>query len=134
MKRSLIRTSGMALAALTLGTAAQAQHVIVRNMDEAQAAPLRAAIAASMAAAARGERVGMITGTANPRPAALRGGGVAQELDASTLMYSVARINGAGEVEKVCVNSIEAAEKAVQAPSFAQRINLSSREITHASK
>jgi len=129
MKLSLI-----IMAALTLGGAAQAQNVIVRNLDEAQAAQLRATIEASMKAATRGERVGMVTGKVNPRPVALKGGGVAQELDASTLMFSVARLNSEGTVETVCVNSTESAEQAVHAPTFAKRITLSSREVTHVSK
>ncbi len=131
MKLILTKTFGVAVAALLLGSAAQAQQVVVRSLDAAQAAQARAAIDASMKAAKRGQRVGMITGTANPRPSALRSGGVSQELDASTLMFSVARVNSEGQIERVCVSSAETAEQAVHAPTFAKRIELSSQRSTY---
>ena len=45
------------------------------------------------------------------------------ELDATTLMYSVARINADGKVEKVCVSGADDAQKALTAPSFAKRMS-----------
>jgi hypothetical protein len=89
---------------------------------------MRSAIAASMEAAARGERVGMVTGKANPQAKVSRTGAVSQELDASTLMFSVARINAEGKVEMVCVNSLETANSVAKAPTFAKRISLSPKE------
>ncbi len=132
MKLSFVHTVGVAVAALALGSAAQAQQVQVRADGAAQA---RATMEASMKAAARGQKVGMLTGKLNPQPQKLPGGGVAQELDATTMVYSVARINADGVVEMVCVNGTEAAEKALKAPAFAKRVSqLSSKEQSHVSK
>ncbi|RVU44294.1 post-PEP-CTERM-1 domain-containing protein [Rubrivivax rivuli] len=131
MKRTFVGSIGVAAAALAMGTAAQAQQAEVRSDGAAQA---RAAMAASMKAAARGQKVGMITGKLNPQPQKLAGGGVAQELDATTMVYSVARINADGVLEMVCVNGAEAADKALKAPAFAKRVSQLSREQSHVSK
>jgi hypothetical protein len=131
MKLTFVRSIGVAAAALALGTAAQAQHAEVRSDGAAQA---RATMEASMKAAARGQKVGMVTGKRNPQPQKLPGGGVAQELDASTMVYSVARINADGVVEMVCVNGSEAAAKALKAPAFAKRVSQLSKEQTHVNK
>ena len=132
MKLTFVHTIGVAAAALALGGAAQAQQVQVRSEGAAQA---RAAMEASMRAAARGEKVGMLTGTVNPQPQNLPGGAVAQELDATTMVYSVARVKADGSIEMVCVNGTEAAEKALKAPAFAKRVSqLSSKEQSHVSK
>ena len=109
------------MAGLTLVGIAQAQTVIVRTPDNAD--ELRANIEASMRAAAAGNRVGMTTGRANPQAQRAARGGVAMELDATTLMYSVARINADGKVEKVCVSGADDAQKALTAPSFAKRMS-----------
>jgi hypothetical protein len=131
MKMNFIQLAGAAAAALVLGGSAQAQHVQVQSNDAAQA---RATMEASMKAAARGQKVGMLTGKLNPQPVKLAGGGVAQELDASTMMYSVARVNADGTVEMVCVNGSDAAAKALKAPAFAKRVSQLSKEQTHVSK
>lgn len=132
MKMNVLHLAGAAAAALVLGGSAQAQHARVQSVDAEQA---RATMEASMKAAARGQKVGMITGKLNPQPVKLAGGGVAQELDASTMMYSVARVNADGTVEMVCVNGSDAAEKALKAPAFAKRVSqLSSKEQTHVRK
>lgn len=134
MKSSLCKT-GLALAAvLVLANAAQAQTVIVRSLDAAESAKARAAVEASVQAASRGQRVGLVTGTVDPQAQVSRGGMVSQELDASTLMFSVARINSDGRVETVCVNSLKTANEAVTTPAFAKRISLSSKEQSHVSK
>ncbi len=131
MKRMFLRSVGVAAAALALGSAAQAQQVEVRSEGAAKA---RATMEASMKAAARGQKVGMLTGKLNPQPQKLAGGVVAQELDATTMVYSVARINADGVVEMVCVNGAEAAAKALKAPAFAKRVTQLSKEQTHVSK
>ena len=131
MKLTFVRSVGVAAAALALGTAAQAQQVEVRSEGAGKA---RAAMEASMKAAARGQKVGMLTGKLNPQPQKLAGGAVAQELDATTMVYSVARINADGVVEMVCVNGAEAAAKALHAPAFAKRVTQLSKEQTHVSK
>lgn len=111
----------LALAAtLTLAGAAQAQNVIVRVPDNA--AQLRAAMDASMKAAAAGKRVGMVTGSINPAAQRSASGAVIQELDASTLMHSVVRIHADGSVERVCVSGLEDAQQAALAPVFAKRL------------
>jgi hypothetical protein len=131
MKMTFVQLAGAAAAALVLGGSAQAQQVQVQSNDAAQA---RATMEASMKAAARGQKVGMLTGKLNPQPMKLAGGGVAQELDASTMMYSVARVNADGTVEMVCVNGSDAAAKAMKAPAFAKRVSQLSKEQTHVSK
>jgi hypothetical protein len=114
--RSMLLASGLAVM-----SAAQAQNVIVRTPDNAD--ELRANIEASMRAAAAGQRVGMLTGMANPQQQRAGRGTVSQELDASTLMYSVARINADGKLERVCVSGSDAAQKALTAPEFAKRLS-----------
>ena len=114
--RTVLLASGVAVAA-----AAQAQTVIVRVPENA--AELRANIEASMRAAETGRSVGMTTGRANPQAERSGRGGVSVELDASTLMHSVARINADGKVETVCVSGSEDAQKALTAPSFAKRMS-----------
>lgn len=123
-----LRTTALALAGMTLGLAAQAQHARVESNNAEQA---RAAMDASMRAAARGQKVGMISGRLNPQPQKLANGAVAQELDASTMVYSVARINAEGKVEMVCVDGSDAAEKALKAPVFAKRVSQNSKEQSH---
>jgi hypothetical protein len=134
MKLSLTKTVAVLIATLGLAAAAQAQNVVVRSLDAAEAAKARAAIEASMKAAARGQRVGMVTGTVNPKPQVSRSGTVSQELDATTLMFSVARINADGTVETSCLSSLESAEQAMTAPAFAKRISLSSKEQFNVTK
>jgi hypothetical protein len=129
MKMNVLHLAGAAAAVLVLGGSAQAQHARVVSQDAEQA---RATMEASMKAAARGQKVGMITGKLNPQPVKLAGGGVAQELDASTMVYTVARVNADGSTEMVCVTGTEAANKAMKAPAFAKRVSqVSSKEQTH---
>lgn len=124
MKFSYMRLTSFALAGLAMG-AAHAQNTEVRSVDAAEA---RANMAASMKAAARGQKVGMLTGRANPQAVKMADGTIAQELDAGTMVYSVARIGADGRVETVCVNGSEAAEKAMKAPAFAKRVSQVSKE------
>jgi len=123
-----LRTTAIALAGMTLGLAAQAQHARVVSDNPEQA---RATMEASMRAAARGQKVGMISGRLNPQPEKLANGAVVQELDAGTMVYSVARVNADGKVELVCVEGSEAAKKAMKAPVFAKRVSQVSKEQTH---
>ena len=131
MKMKFVQVAVAAAIAFVLCGHAQAQHARVQSVDAAQA---RAAIEASMKAAARGQSVGMLTGTPNPQPVSLPGGGVAHELDASTMVYSVARINADGTIERVCVSGAEAADKAMLAPAFAKRFSPQSKVHPHVSK
>ena len=118
----------VALASMAAGTAAHAQTVEVRVPENA--AELRANIEASMRAAKSGQSVGMLTGRVNPPQEHRRGrtGVISQELDASTLMYSVARIGADGKIEKVCVSGSEQAQKAMSAPAFAKRLTPVAKE------
>ena len=115
-------------AGMLLATASHAQDVQVRSDNAKQA---RAAMAASMKAAERGQKVGMLTGRANPRAAVAADGTISQELDASTMSYSVARINADGKIEMVCVNGAEAPQQAMKAPTFAKRVSQVSKEQSH---
>ena len=63
----------------------------------------------------------MASGTLNPQALTHADGTVEQELDESTLSYSVARRNADGTVEMVCVHGKDAASKAMNAPQFASR-------------
>ena len=63
----------------------------------------------------------MASGTLNPQALTHADGTVEQELDESTLSYSVARRNADGTVEMVCVQGKDAASKAMKAPQFASR-------------
>lgn len=138
MKHQTFSKLAIAASIVLAGAAAQAQNVIILNAPEATAAAARAAMQASIEAASRGERVGMITGARNPQQQRSPSGAVGLELDASTMMYSVARIGPDGQIERVCVSGAEDAMKAVKAPAFAQRISPKNtpraQEIVHASK
>lgn len=126
MSKSKVR-SMLLVSALTLAGIAQAQNVIVRTPDNAS--ELRANIELSMRAAAAGQSVGMVTGRVNPGQERMgRTGVVGLELDASTLMYSVARIGADGKLVRVCLAGTEAAQRALTAPEFAKRITLASKE------
>lgn len=130
-KLSMRKTSvTVALAAgLALAGSVQAQHVQVRA-DNVESA--RNNLEKSVKAAARGQKVGMVSGRVNPQAQRQADGSVVQELDAGTMSYSVARRNADGSIEMVCVNGAEAAEKAMKAPTtFAKRVSPASKEQTH---
>lgn len=79
------------------------------------------AAAAKLRSAKGSARVGMASGKLDPQPITHADGTVEQELDASTMSYSVARRNADGTLERVCVQGNEAAAKAMKAPLFAGR-------------
>ena len=118
MNKTLVRhpiaqlTLAFALAAAA-ASGAQAQTAA----RDGASSPLRAPTAAeaqSLHPAARAAApVGMITGTVNPQPVRYKDGTIGQELDASTMMYSVARRNVDGSVSEYCVEGPEAAQKVV---------------------
>lgn len=115
-------------AGLLLGTASFAQNVQLRS-DNADRARLN--LEKSVKAAARGQKVGMVSGRANPQARRLADGSIVQELDAGTMTYSVARRNPDGSLELICVDSAEAAEKAMNAPVFAKRASQVAKEQSH---
>ncbi len=114
----------LGLVGLAVG-AAQAQNVVVSSDNAATA---RAHVNASMKAAAAGQKVGMLTGTRNPKAVVQADGTVSQELDAGSMSYTVARRRADGSIEMVCVNGAEAAQKALKATPFAKRGSQSAKE------
>jgi hypothetical protein len=138
MKIRILRTLACAAGAVLAGAPALAQNVIILNAPESVAAAARAAAQASLEAAQRGERVGMVTGRANPQPQRNADGSVSLELDASTMMFSVARIGADGKLERLCLSGAEQAQRVLGAPAFAERLTLRNtpraQEVVHASK
>ena len=132
-----LRVSGLttvavvALAAMAPVPAFAAPEAGMRAARDAETGQLRAptaeeskaldAAAAKVRAAKGNARVGMASGTLNPQALTHADGTVEQELDESTLSYSVARRNVDGTVEMVCVQGKDAASKAMKAPQFASR-------------
>lgn len=123
-----VRPGGLALGATLLCSMAASVHaqVAVRDADNGALRAPNAAEAKSLAPAAtttvRGveqRRIGLITGTVNPQPVTHDNGAVEQELDASTLVYTVARRNADGTLTMECVTGEEAAEQAVHAAAGA---------------
>ena len=125
---------------LALGFSAGHAQVVVRD---AQTGQMRAPTAQEAAALqskspAATNRIGMITGRVNPPEIRHANGAVGQELDASTMMFSVARIGADGKLTMACISGEEAAQAAVNAPrtSFARKITAqstarSSQEYKH---
>jgi hypothetical protein len=104
-----------ALMALALCGAAQAQRV----SRDTQGGPLRAPTAEETKAldakaAKTAAPVGLRTGKVNPQPIKHPDGSIEQELDTSTLTYSVARRNADGSLDMVCVTGSEDAERALK--------------------
>jgi hypothetical protein len=93
--------------ALRAPTAAEAKAL-------APAAAMTATTAAAAAATAPERRIGMVTGQVNPVPIVHSDGTVQQELDASTMSYTVARANADGSISMVCVTGEQAAQKALK--------------------
>lgn len=126
MRKTTLATLGAA--GLLLAHSSFAQSVQIRSVDAEKA---RANVQASMKAAARGQKVGMLTGRANPAPVVAADGTVSQELDAGTMSYTVARRNADGTMEMVCVTGADAAQQAMKAPTFAKRLSQVSKESSH---
>lgn len=120
--------AAIAGAGLMLAATSHAQNVQVRSDNAAKA---RANMEASMKAAARGQKVGMLSGRVNPAAVVAANGTISQELDAGTMSYSVARVAADGSIEMVCVNGAEAAQQAMKAPAFAKRISQVAKEQAH---
>jgi hypothetical protein len=109
--------AALALISLAVATDAGAQTV-ARDGDGATlraptAAEAKALAPAAATATATERRVGMVTGKVNPAPIVHSDGTVEQELDASTMSYTVARANADGSISMVCVTGEQAAQKAM---------------------
>jgi hypothetical protein len=76
----------------------------------------------------------MITGKVNPAPIRHKDGTVEQELDASTMSYTVARVNADGSISMVCVTGEEAANKAVKSGKTARANVAATKEHQHGAK
>jgi hypothetical protein len=135
-----LQSRGLAVAAtlaLTMATSAHAQ-VVVRDAETGQ---LRAATAAEVqamnktsgtgrSANAVQPRIGMNTGKLNPQPIQHADGTVEQELDASTLSYTVAKRNADGSISMVCVTGKDEEAKALAAKP-ARSAAVSKKEHNH---
>jgi hypothetical protein len=76
--------------------------------------------------------VGLLSGKANPQAIRHADGTIQQELDTSTLMYSVARRNPDGTISQFCVTGSEAAERLVKGKKLkATQVAKLSKEHNH---
>jgi hypothetical protein len=75
--------------------------------------------------------VGMLTGRVNPQPIYHADGTVEQELDESTLSYSVVRRGADGKMEMYCVTGNEAAQRIVKGQKPAIKAAKSVKEHQH---
>lgn len=124
----IVSAALLCLVGMAASATANAQNV---QLSANNAAEARAHLDASVKAAARGQKVGMVSGKLNPKAVVLADGTVSQELDAGSMMYTVARRNADGSIEMVCVNGADAAHKALKAPASAQRSSQVAKEHTH---
>ena len=125
--------SAAAAAAAMVLTMSTPLHAQTAARDSASA-PLRAPTAAeaqalAQTAAAKAPRIGMVTGKVNPEPITHADGTVEQELDASTLSYTVARVNADGSVSMVCVEGEQAAHKAMKAKGLRAKVSASKGQV-----
>jgi hypothetical protein len=100
--------------AVSFAMTAHAQ-TLTRDAETGQLRPATAAEAKAMNAQTRpSQPVGLLSGKANPQPVVHADGTVEQELDSSSLMYSVARRNADGSISQYCVTGKDAAERIVK--------------------
>lgn len=131
------QVAAAAALALTLMGTAQAQRVVrdsatgqlrAPTADEAKALDAPAGTVRKAA-----QPVGLLSGRVNPQPVVHADGSVEQELDESTLMYSVARRNSDGTLSLYCVPGPEAAQRVVDG-KVVTRAARSTKEHDHAEK
>lgn len=116
MTSSLIAVGRVAFAAalaVTLASAAHAQRVSRDSAGDALRAPTTQEVQ-TLDAAKASRAVGLRSGRPNPPAVRYKDGTVEQELDTSSLMYSVARRNPDGSISQYCVTGADAAEKLVK--------------------
>lgn len=116
---SSFHLGGAALAlALGFGLAAPAQaQTAARDTPSSTLRAPTADEAAALAARPSGKGSaprGLLTGKANPQPVIHRDGTIEQELDDSTMMYSVARRNANGSISTYCVPGAQNADRLVK--------------------
>ncbi len=135
--KSLRSPSAAALLAMvSLAAAADPQPGmrVARDPETGQLrAPTSEELKALSGTTAEGARAalprGLITGRVRPPQIVHPDGTIEQELDDSTLMYSVARRGADGKIEMYCVPGKAAAEQLVKSKKVATR---SAKEHTHA--
>jgi hypothetical protein len=108
---SLVAAAVMSVIAATDSSAQTAARDGEGTALRAPSAAEAKALAPAAASAER--RVGMVTGKVNPAAIVHSDGTVEQELDASTMSYTVARANADGSISMVCVTGEHAAQKAM---------------------
>jgi hypothetical protein len=110
---------------------AHAQRV-VRDSDGQLRAPTAEEVKALDGASRASRAVGLLSGKPNPQAVRHADGTVQQELDTSSLMYSVARRNPDGTISQYCVTGSEAAERLVRGPTAKSTVvSKASKEHTH---
>jgi hypothetical protein len=126
------RIVGVAAACLVVATGAQAQVAARDGASTELRAPtaLEAQALQSAGGKSGANRIGMLTGKVNPQPVVHADGTVEQELDASTMSFSVARRNPDGTVSMVCVTGEEQAKMALKG-SFARAKAIAGKEHKH---
>lgn len=97
--------------AQTIARDGDGEATTMRSPNAAEAKALAPAAVSSE------RRIGMVTGKVNPPPILHSDGTVEQELDASTLSYTVARTNADGSISMVCVTGEQAAHRAMTGKS-----------------
>jgi hypothetical protein len=129
LKSTLIPAAATLLAAISLSAMAADAQPGLRVARDAETGALRAPTAEELkaltatpvastgtdrAAAKASPPRGLITGRINPPEIVHPDGTIEQELDDSTLMYSVARRGADGKLEMYCVPGKEAADQIVK--------------------
>jgi hypothetical protein len=126
---STTRLIGAAAACLVLAAGAQAQTA-ARDSDSSQLRAPTAAEAQALQSKAGTDRIGMLTGKINPQAIVHKDGTIEQELDASTMSFTVARRNPDGSVSMVCVTGEDQMKKALKAPN-ARSKSVAAKEHQH---
>ena len=100
--------------ALTFTITAHAQRVTRDTATGELRAPTADEIKAMDGQSRESRPVGLLSGKPNPQQIRHADGTIQQELDTSTLMYSVAKRNADGSISQYCVTGSEAAERLVK--------------------
>lgn len=137
--RRLGLVTALAAAAVVMSQAAVAGETSagMRIVKDPVSGQLRAPTADEAAALERAGRAqrraprGLITGRMNPAAIRHADGTVEQELDESSLAYTVMTRNADGTTSMVCVTGAEAADAAMNGKQSASKAAKASKEHTH---
>jgi hypothetical protein len=122
--QSISTSLGLVMATVVgLGMTASAQaQTVARDAETGQLRTPTAAEAKALAAKTTASRpVGLLSGKPSPKPIKHADGTVEQELDTSSLQYSVARRNADGSITMVCVTGEEHANRALRGAQVAAK-------------